>query len=293
MAIQRQRTKLYQGPKNSITRDELAALEGTHAFEEKHDGFWCCVTVVGGAIVSGESRVGLNMDCGEVEGFKLRVPCDGQLVGELTADLVNGERCGTRRLHLFDLLSWNGYDLRDLTLVERREVLEKIHQEAIGANEFVSLVEHRRSGGAAFFDEVVARKGEGVVAKLLTSKYRPANADGKIEEWVRCKPVHAVDFVVMGHGLSKKTTTQPGGSPNIALGLWKDCKVQGRKLVKVQDCCIPSCFNGVDLDSIVGTVVEVTGAEIWPSGCVRHGHITRPRPDKVAEDCTHEAAMAA
>ena len=75
-------------------------------------------------------------------------------------------------------------------------------------------------------------------------------------------------------------------------GLWKDCKVQGRKLVKVLTCSVPPVpFRAVLLDSLVGLVVEVEGAEVWPSGALRHAIIQRLRNDKPAQECTHDAAM--
>jgi hypothetical protein len=91
----------------------------------------------------------------------------------------------------------------------------------------------------------------------------------------------------MGHGLAEK------GTPNLDLGLWKDCKVQGRKLVKVLTCTVPVAapFRDMPLDSLLGRIVEVEGAEVWPSGALRHGHIQRLRDDKRPEDCTHDAAM--
>ena len=38
---------------------------------------------------------------------------------------------------------------------------------------------------------------------------------------------------------------------------------------------------------------EVEGAEVFPSGAVRHGHVKRVREDKRSEGCTHAAAVSA
>jgi ATP-dependent DNA ligase len=289
MAERRKRIGLYQGPKNSITVNELDSYErtGLWAFEEKHDGNWACASVVDGTITQLTSRVGLAMEAEGLIGMELPGGGGGLLIGELTADLVGDQRIGTRRLRLFDVLEWNGIDLRDLPFKERRQALQQIYGWSVHRSDRVTLTEQRLTGAVRFYDEVLARKGEGLVLKRLDSVYRPQSSDGKVECWVRCKPKRTVDYVVMSHGLAEK------GTPNLNLGLWKDCKVQGRKLVKVLTCSVPvaPAFRGVPLESLVGRVVEVDGAEVWPSGALRHGHIQRVRDDKPAEECTHAAAM--
>lgn len=282
----RRRISLYQGPKESITRDDLAELNaaGVWAFEEKHDGHWACATIVAGVVTSLTSRVGLPLDAPEVIGARFSTAGDGMIVGELTADLVDGERVGERRLRIFDLLDWAGVDFRDLPLSARRTVLAAILTET----DRLTLVAHRTRGAVAFYDAIVARGGEGVVAKRLDSTYRPKNADGKVHTWVRCKPVHTVDVIVMGHGRAKATSTQPGGTVNLLVGL-----IRGGQVVRVQDCAVPAFLRGSNLDLLTGRVVEVFGAEVFPSGAVRHGRISRLRDDKAPEDCTLESARCA
>jgi ATP-dependent DNA ligase len=290
MSERRKRIGLYQGPKNSIRPDELESYErtGQWAFEEKHDGVWACATVIDGVITQMTSRVGLPMDADGIIGMKLPGGGgSGQLVGELTADLVGDQRSGTRRFRLFDVLDWLSVDFCTMPLFMRRAGLETIYQCCVGATDRITLTEQRLTGALAFYSEVIARGGEGLVLKRLDSTYSPRNADGKVDCWLRCKPKRTVDYVIMGHGVAEK------GTPNLELGLWKDCKLQGRKLVKVLTCSIPvaPAFRSLQLDSLIGHVVEVEGAEVWPSGALRHAVIQRLRDDKPVQDCTHEAAM--
>ncbi len=81
--------------------------------------------------------------------------------------------------------------------------------------------------------------------------------------------------------------TAKKGTPKIALGLYKLTK-DGRRVVKVMSPTWPG-----KLDLQPGMVVEVEGAEVFPSGAVRHGNIKRVRTDKSEKDCTYEAAIAA
>lgn len=283
----RSRINLYLGPKLTISRDELPALEATgdYVFEEKKDGFWCLVVVEGGVITSAISRTGLEFEGVEVAGIVgLELRGSGRVVGELTADPVNGEKCGARRLHLFDILDWNGIDLRDLSQVERREALSMIYEVYLKCD-VVHLVEQRETGIAEWFDEILARGGEGVVAKKRGTRYRAANGDGKIESWLRAKKKRTIDYVVVGCGEAAK------GTPNLALGLWK----RGA-LVKIIDCTLPSAWRRLPAQSYIGKVVEAEGWEVFPSGALRSaqlGHRSGPRADKRPEECTLEAALLA
>jgi hypothetical protein len=278
----RKRIPLYLGPKDSVARDSLEPYEraGSYVADEKHDGFWSVVSVVDGTIAAITSRVGLELEAPGLVGLPLRGGGNGKLVGELTADLVGDERSGTRRLRLFDIVEWNALDLRDLTQAKRRAALEMVHDSAVGASELVTLTEYVTQGFTAFYDRVVGRGGEGIVLKRHDQKYRGAGSDGKIPGWVRCKPARTVDYVIMSHGLSK------GGSPNLQLGL-----ITKGKLTFIIDVAVPMFLRRASLDSLVGKVAECVGAEMWPSGALRHARIQRLRDDKATDECTLAAAL--
>jgi len=225
-------------------------------------------------------------DTGGLYGLKLSSPKTLTLVGELVADLVDNRQVGTRRLYFFDFLTEDGEDLRGFILRARRERLVSLYQSFMRDNPLLQLVEQRTSGFQGFFDEILNRNGEGVVVKKKVSYYRPKNSDGKIKEWVRCKPKRTVDYVVTGTGTAEK------GTPNLELSLWKSLK-NGSKLVKTLTTGIPKELWHLDPQDFVGKVVEVTGMELFPSGALRHAHIQRIREDKLSEDCTFEAAMNA
>lgn len=294
----RKRINLYVGPKVTVSRDDLAVMEATGewVFEEKKDGFWCLAVVTNGVVTAMISRTGLEFSGAEVAGLVGRSVTpfgrgvgSGRVMGELTADPnAAGEKCGMRRLHVFDVLDWNGLDFRDFPQKERREALEFVYERGI-ACDVIHLVEQRTEGIVAWFDEIIARGGEGIVAKKKGTKLRAANADGKIEDWVRAKKKRTIDYVVMAHGVAEK------GTPNVDLGLYKQTKA-GVRLVKVCTCLIPPAwFKSVQPPDLVGRVVEAAGWEVFPSGALRHAqlnHRTGPRTDKQPESCTYEAAMA-
>jgi hypothetical protein len=310
MADRRKRTNWYVGPKDDVKRAQLAELEagGGWVWEEKHDGVWALVKVIKGQLMHAESRVGVQFvgadwdnDLHGLQMFPSHVT--GVMIAELVADWIEDPKTklptqgGTRRLHVFDLIFCNTadgvnplppqeHDFRNLPLRTRRARLEELWKQRIDDGGLTHLVEQRATGAQAFFDEVIARNGEGLVGKKLSSYHVAKNSDGKIEHWIRCKPRRSIDYVVMGTGFAEK------GTPNLDLGLYKLLK-EGRKLVKVQATGIPKEWEHIAHQEWVGQVVEVVGQEIFPSGALRFGQIKKPRPDKRPEDCTYEAALRA
>lgn len=100
----------------------------------------------------------------------------------------------------FDLLHLDGTDLITRPLAERRERLERLAP--------ANVIPHRRvegEGGAAeVLEEALAHRHEGVMVKDLSSPYE---AGRRGAAWVKVKPVHTFDLVVLaaewGHGRRK------------------------------------------------------------------------------------------
>lgn len=284
------RIKTYLGPRTQVTPDSIDRFEreGCWGAEEKRDGCWAEVrTDDEGRISEITSRVGKPFGGEHVvglEGLKTHLP-RSVLVAELeTASEAATDRfraLGYRRLHVFDALLIGGQDITGHTYDARRRVVEEIV--ANGAPDVAQrllIVRQATSDFQTLFDDVMADGGEGLVFKRLGSLYRPINSDGKVDEWVRCKPYRFVDYVVMEIGSS------PSGQPNLQAGLY----VKG-SLKRV--CTIKSPPPRVlKMAGLVGSVIECKGAEIFKSGALRHGHFERLRPDKTPQDCTLAAARA-
>jgi bifunctional non-homologous end joining protein LigD len=86
-------------------------------------------------------------------------------------------RRGPQWFYAFDLLWRNGRDLRGLPLIERKRRLRAL----IGDMGAVRYVEHFTSG-TALFGQVCTRDMEGIVAKLQTTPYDPAQPS-----WMKIK----------------------------------------------------------------------------------------------------------
>ena len=110
--------------------------------------------------------------------------------------------------YVFDLLYLDGYDLRRVSLEERKEILRQITD----VSGHVRYSEHFSQGKGLF--AVAKQKGlEGILAKRRTSVYE----ERRTREWLKIKITQTVDCVIGGY-------TDPEGSReyfgSIVLGLY-------------------------------------------------------------------------
>jgi DNA ligase 1 len=99
---------------------------------------------------------------------------------------------------VFDALHIGGADLLDLPYVERHRTLTEALPEQLRVP---SIVTSSTDEAETFFRETVARGHEGVVVKSLEAPY---DAGRRGASWLKVKPVHTLDLVVLaaewGHG---------------------------------------------------------------------------------------------
>ncbi len=110
--------------------------------------------------------------------------------------------------YVFDLLYGDGYDLRRVSLEERKAALANL----IAPNDLVRFSDHFPQGVALF--EAAKEKGlEGVLAKRRTSLYE----ERRSHQWLKIKVTHTLECVIGGY-------TDPEGSRqyfgSIVLGLY-------------------------------------------------------------------------
>ncbi|MCF6524257.1 ATP-dependent DNA ligase [Streptomyces sp. JJ36] len=98
----------------------------------------------------------------------------------------------------FDLLSLDGRDLLDLPVRERHAELARMVPEELRVRRMEAAdpaAEATRRAARAFAEEALARGQEGVVLKALDSPY---SAGRRGASWLKVKPVHTLDLVVLG-----------------------------------------------------------------------------------------------
>ncbi|MER8073580.1 ATP-dependent DNA ligase [Streptomyces sp. NPDC094034] len=103
----------------------------------------------------------------------------------------------------FDVLAAGGEDLLELSCAERHEALARLVPEPMRVRRIVVTGAAREEGRAAeaFLRDTLARGHEGVVIKALDTPY---SAGRRGAGWLKVKPVHTLDLVVLaaewGHG---------------------------------------------------------------------------------------------
>src|SRR5213595_1027624 len=117
-------------------------------------------------------------------------------------------------LYAFDLLAFEGYDLRPLPLERRKALLEQIVP-SVGPIKYLS---HFQKDGEALYEQVVNMGLEGIVAKKADAPYRA----GRSPNWLKIRADRTDDFVVVGF-------TRPKGSRSgfgaLDLGAYEDGKL--------------------------------------------------------------------
>ena len=99
---------------------------------------------------------------------------------------------GTIAYYVFDLLWYNGYNLKELPVIERKELLKNILPEM----ENVFYCEHIEENGKELFKQVKKLGMEGIIAKERSGKYYE---NTRSAGWLKIKTVRAMEAVVCGY----------------------------------------------------------------------------------------------
>ena len=94
--------------------------------------------------------------------------------------------------YVFDILYLDGFDLRDVPLVDRKSLLRR----ALNESEHMKYVDAQRDDGEALYAAATKMGFEGMVAKRATSKYE---SDMRSGAWLKVKDVNEQDFVIGGY----------------------------------------------------------------------------------------------
>jgi DNA ligase-1 len=217
---------------------------------------------------------------------------------------------------LFDLLHLNGADLIDAPASERHRLLSQILPAALLTPRIVTT---DLAEADAFLADAVARGHEGVVLKSLDAPYRAGRRGG---EWIKVKPRHTLDLVILaaewGHGRRRGVLSnlhlgardpESGGLVMLGKtfkGLTDEMLAwQTTRLLELADPPVDATA-GADRQQAYGVVrvrpelvVEIAfdgvqASRRYPGGlALRFARVLRYRPDKKAADAdTIEAVRA-
>jgi bifunctional non-homologous end joining protein LigD len=199
----------------------------------------------------------------------------------------------------FDLLAFEGLDLRKLPLTVRKAALHRI----LPRTGPIRYADHVETHGAELFAEVRARGLEGLMAKLADAPYR----SGRSGDWLKMRSERTGDFAIVGFAGPDSPASRKRGY-SIALHLaarqgerWIYCGRAGSGLredtynelrarlagdVRAKPCCsgaLPTGRGQIWLEPRL--VAEIRYLEFTPEGVFRFPVVLRIRDDKRPEEC--------
>lgn len=136
---------------------------------------------------------------GEVVAFKDGVSSFARLQGRLgLKDAEEARRSGIDvYLYLFDVMYYDGYDLRAVPLRSRKQLLKQV----LAFGGALRFTKHRNEDGLDYYREACRKGWEGVIAKRADSVYRSSRS----RDWLKFKCVSQQELVIGGY-------TDPEGS---------------------------------------------------------------------------------
>ena len=199
-------------------------------------------------------------------------------------------------LYAFDLLGLEGYDLRSLPLVQRKEILRDVLP-TVGP---IRYSDHIEVHGEAMYERATAMRLEGIVGKKADAPYR----GGRSSHWVKVRTVRTDDFVVVGW-TEPKGSRVGFGALHLAQYAGDDLRYRGSVGSGFSEAELnemPSLLGEREIDQPPCTtgpvprgkghhwtrpevVAEVVYKEFTDDGLARHPSFARLRSDKRAPEC--------
>ena len=210
-ALRKSEGPSWVAPMLATLVDEPFSREGW-LFEPKFDGERCLVTRSGTKVgLISRNQKQLNQKYPELaEAFATQMldsfAVDGEIVafdGNVTSFAKLQQRIGLQHpsveimrqvpvwFYAFDLLQADDHDLRQLPLIERKNVLAG----ALDFKDPLRYTEHRETNGEAYYKEACNNGWEGIIAKRADSPYRSARSG----DWLKFKCLNEQEFVIGGY----------------------------------------------------------------------------------------------
>jgi bifunctional non-homologous end joining protein LigD len=286
-------------------------------YEPKLDGYRLLCRIEGGRAALFTRRGNDWTKCfGAIANAARELPChtallDGEAVVFNAQGITDFQRLQTAIgrndpnivLVAFDLLYLDGWDLRDVALRARKELLQRLLTRAPLA---IRYGEHVEEQGPAFYREACRLGLEGIIAKRDNDPYR----EGRTRSWLKIKCMQRQEFVIVGFTKPKGTrsgfgalllgTRERPGEPlryagKVGTGFnQRSLTILKRRLEAMQRKDPPvspesARAAGRDVTWVEPELVaEVVFAEWTGDGVLRHPSFQGLREDKTAEEIVIE-----
>ncbi len=199
-------------------------------------------------------------------------------------------------LYAFDLLAIEGFDVRSLPLLRRKEILHDLLP-TVGP---IRYSDHVAEQGEALYAQVRGMGLEGVVGKKADAPYR----GGRSRSWMKVRAIRVEDFVVVGW-TDPKGSRSGFGALHIARYVDDVLHYRGRVGSGFTDALLDELHNALGERVIPECpcgagqvprgkghhwvrpelVIEVAYKETTEDGLARQPAFSRLRPDKRPDEC--------
>ena len=201
-------------------------------------------------------------------------------------------------LYLFDCMFYEGIDLTNLPLVDRKAVLRDV----VWYDDPIRFTPFRTTGSAAMFRDACAKGAEGIIAKRAESPYVSVRST----DWLKVKCVHQQELVVGGYTAPKGSRENLGallvgyydhGALRYAgkVGTGYDraaLEMLQRRLAPLHRRTTPFAPGPAPTGEVRWVtpklVVEIGFGEWTPAGLLRHPRYLGMRDDKTAAEVRRE-----
>ena len=194
-------------------------------FEIKWDGYRAIAEIEKGNVnLYSRNNISFNDKFTPIVKFLTQIDHDAVLDGEVVSVDENGiskftllqnyQRTGKGNLlyYVFDIIYLDGYDLKELPLIKRKEILKKILPNIPN----VRFSDHIEKEGNAFYKLAEEKKLEGILAKNKKSTYQ---LNKRSKDWLKLKIWKSQDALICGFTKPKGSRKNLGA---LVLGAYED-----------------------------------------------------------------------
>lgn len=208
---------------------DRAPMDGDWAFEIKFDGYRILARIDNGEVAlytrngnNWTTKLGslarelqeLKIASGWLDGEVVMLGADGMPDFGALQNAFETANTDELRYYVFDILFYEGFDLRDVGLGERRALLAEIFRGVAGGQ--VGFSEDFVANGSDILRSACRLGLEGIIGKRRDSPYTA----GRSLNWIKLKCIQRQEFVVVGYTESKAGR----GIGALLLGVYDDAQ---------------------------------------------------------------------
>lgn len=210
--------------------------------------------------------------------------------------IAHQEEHGYAVYKIFDVLYFNGKDVRDEPLHVRRKYAKVVVKTLVACNpekkKYIKLSRVFKTGKQEQYEEMLSVGKEGGLLKHVDSKY------GERTKWVKVIENETYDVVVMGYVKAKEMTTKSSGEVSVSkfhkkgwIGAIRFGQYKGKELIECGQCsgmtdAIRKYITN-NKKKCIGNVFEMKAKERNENGKFRHPRFIKWRDDKGAKQCEY------